>query len=131
MATGDAKSDYLENKVLDHVLRNTAYAQPATVYASLFTVAPTDAGGGTEVVGGGYVRKPITFGAAAGGSASNTVIVDFGTASAAWGTVVAVGIHDAAAAGNLLYWGLLTTNRTINAGDAATFPVGNLVVAEA
>lgn len=131
MATGDAKTDYLENKLLDHTLRNTAYAPPATVYAALFTVSPTDAGGGTEVVGGGYARKAVTFGAAAAGQSSNTVIVDFGTASANWGTVVAVAIIDAAAAGNMLYWGPLTTNRTVNAGDAATFPVGNLAVAEA
>lgn len=131
MATGDSKSDYLENKLLDHVLRNVAYVAPATVYAALYTVAPTDAGGGTEVSGGAYVRKAVTFGAAAGGQASNSALVDFGTASANWGNVVAVGILDAAAAGNLLYWGALTAAKTISLGDGATFPIGSLVVAEA
>jgi len=48
------KSDYLENKVLDHVLRNTSYTPPATVYLGLFTANPTDAGGGTEVSGNAY-----------------------------------------------------------------------------
>ena len=131
MATGDSKSDYLENKILDHVLRGVAYAVPVAVYAALFTVAPTDAGGGTEVAGGGYARKAVTFGAAAGGSIANSALVDFGTASANWGTVVAVGFFDALSAGNLLYWGTLTTAKAINSGDQANFPVGSLSVAEA
>ncbi len=40
-----SKADYLENKVLEHVLKNTSYTSPVTVYCALFTVAPTDAGG--------------------------------------------------------------------------------------
>lgn len=60
-------SDYLENKVLDHVYRNVAYTAPTGTYLALYTVAPTDAGGGTEVTGGGYARQAITFGASSGG----------------------------------------------------------------
>ncbi len=54
-------SDYLENKVLEHVFENSAYTAPSTLYAALFTVAPSDTGGGTEVSGGGYVRKTAAF----------------------------------------------------------------------
>ena len=51
-------SDYLEDKVLDHVFGGTAYTAPSTLYVALYTVAPTDTGGGTEVSGGGYEEKP-------------------------------------------------------------------------
>lgn len=42
-------TNYLENKLLDHFLGTTAYTMPSPVYVALFTVAPGDAGGGTEV----------------------------------------------------------------------------------
>ena len=51
-------SDYLEDKVLDHVFGGTAYTAPTTLYVALYTVAPTDTGGGTEVSGGAYARQP-------------------------------------------------------------------------
>jgi hypothetical protein len=66
------KSDYLENKILDHVLRNTAYTSPTTVYVGLYTAAPTDAGGGTEVSGNGYAREAATFSVASGGATANS-----------------------------------------------------------
>jgi len=128
MATGTAASDYLENKLLEHVLKNTAYTSPTTVYCALFTVTPSDSGGGTEVTGGSYARESITFGAAASGTISNSAIIDFGTATADWGTIVAVGIFDAITSGNLLFWGALTSNKTILNGDSFTFPIGNLDV---
>ena len=52
-----AATDFLEDKILNHVFRNVAYTAPATVYVGLFTTATTDAGGGTEVTGGGYARQ--------------------------------------------------------------------------
>jgi len=121
-------SDYLENELLDHVFRNSAYSQPATVYVGLFTAAPSDAGGGTEVSGGGYVRKAVTFGAAAGGAISNSAEVDFGTTTGAWGTVTHFGIFDAESGGNLLAWDALTAEKTIGSGDPVSIPIGDLDV---
>lgn len=129
MATGTSISDYLENKLLDHVMRNTAYTSPATVYAALYTAAPSDSGGGTEVSGGSYARVAITCGAASGGSISNSAIVNFGTASGSWGTLTHAGVFDASSAGNLLFWGALAASKTVASGDSFTFPVGNLVAA--
>lgn len=123
------KSDYLENELLDHVLGVAAYTAP-TPYVALYTAAPTDAGGGTEVSGGGYAREAATFGAASGGSASNSAIVDFGTTTGAWGTVTHFGIFDALTAGNLLYWGALTSSKTVESGDPVSFPIGDLTVTE-
>ncbi len=122
-----ALSDYLENALLDHALGTSAYTMP-TVYVALYTSAPGDAGGGTEVSGGSYARQQVTFGAASGGSASNASDIRFPTATADWGTVTHVGLHDAASGGNLLWHGALSASKTINNGDTASFPAGSLVV---
>jgi hypothetical protein len=118
-------SDYLENAVLNHVFRNTTLTSPASVWLALYTVTPTDAGGGTQVSGGGYARQAITFGAPSGGAISNTSAVSFTASGAAYGTVVAVGIFDASTAGNLLAWDDITS-AVINDGDTLNFPIGDI-----
>ena len=130
-----SKSDYLENKLLDHVLGGGDYSRPATVYVALYTVAPTDAGGGTAVTGGSYARKSVTnnstnWPAASGGAKSNGTEIAFAEATASWGTVVAFGIFDDPTAGNLLYWADLTTPKAIGSGDTAKFAAGDLDLTE-
>lgn len=130
-----SKSDYLENEILDHVLGGGDYTRPATVYVALFTVAPSDAGGGTEVTGGSYARVAVTnnatnFPAASGGAKSNGTEITFPEATADWGTVVAFAIFDANAAGNMLYWADLSASKTIQSGDTAKFAVGDLDITE-
>lgn len=127
-----SKTDYLENKVLDAVLNNTSLVV-ATPYVALFTATPSDSGGGTEVTGGSYARAVSTtsWPAASGGSCANDVAIAFPTATANWGTVSQFAIMDASTAGNMLYWGDLTTPRTINNGDPTpTFAIGALVITE-
>lgn len=124
-------SDFLELELLDHIFTDGAYTPPATLYVGLYTAAPTDAGGGTEVTGGSYARKSTTaadWDAAAAGSKSNGASIDFVTATANWGTVVAFGIFDAASAGNLLIWADLNTSKSVDNGDTAKFPAGNLTI---
>ncbi|MBA7540642.1 hypothetical protein ES705_32941 [subsurface metagenome] len=130
-----SKSDYLENEILDHVLGGADYARPATVYVALYTVAPTDAGGGTEVSGAGYARVAVTnnatnWPAAAGGEKSNGTEIEFAQAEADWGEVVAFAILDALSNGNFLYWADLTTPKTIGSDDTAKFGVGDLAITE-
>ena len=130
-----SKSDYLENEILDHILGGGDYARPATVYVALYTVAPTDVGGGTEVTGGSYARKAVTnnatnWPAAASGAKANGAEIAFVTATANWGTVVAFGIFDAVSGGNLMYWGDLSENKDVDSGDTARFAVGELDVTE-
>jgi hypothetical protein len=120
-------SDYLENAVLNHVFRNSALTSPTTVYLSLYTVTPSDAGGGTEVTGGGYARQAITFGAPSAGAIANTAAVAFTATGANFGTIVAVGIHDALTTGNLLAWDGITS-AVINDGDTINFPIGDIDV---
>lgn len=117
-------SDYLENKLLDHFLATTSYTAPTDVYIALYTVAPSDAGGGTEVVGGSYARQLATFDAAASGATQNSANIDFEGMPAC--TVVAIGIHDAITSGNLLVHGTLTANKTLDAGDTLRIATGDL-----
>jgi hypothetical protein len=117
-------SNYLENKLIDHFLGTTTYTKPSAVYVALYTVAPSDAGGGTEVTGGSYARQTATFTAAASGATSNSANIDFTNMPAA--TVVAIGIFDALTSGNLLLHGTLTTNKTTDAGDTLRIATGDL-----
>ena len=117
-------SNYLENKVLDHFLGTTAYTMPTTVYIALYTAAPSDAGGGTEATGGSYARQISTFSAASGGATSNATNVDFPSMPAS--TIVAIGVHDALTAGNLLVWGTLSSNKALDAGDTLRIATGDL-----
>lgn len=135
-----SKSDYLENKVLDHVLGGSDYTRPATVYLAAFTVTPSDAGGGTEATGGGYARKAITnnstnFPAAASGSKANgaTFALDaFSGSVSAGAAFVAWGLFDALTSGNLLYWGSLAAGdqKVYTTNDQFTVPAGSMTITE-
>lgn len=131
-----ALSNYLENKVQDWILRGQAYTPPATVYFALFTAAPTDAGGGVECAGGGYLRvaRACSLVNFSGTQGVGTTAVSSGTSGtvynntdiqfpdpvgANWGIIVAMGVFDAATEGNLLMYGAVSPNKTVNNGDAA------------
>lgn len=126
-------SDYLELEVLDHLFGAQTYTAPATYYVALFTVAPTDAGGGTEVAGNNYSRvssanNTTNWNTAASGATSNKVAITFPVASGSWGTVVAFGVFDAASGGNLIVWATLGTAKVVGAGQAAQFAAGQLAI---
>jgi len=128
------KSSYLEAKLIDHTTGKTSYTMPS-VWVGLYTAAPTDAGGGTEVSGGSYARKATAgtdWNAASGNPASttNANALSFATASASWGTVTHFGLFDAASAGNLLRWAALGTSKTVSSGDTASFAAGALTITE-
>jgi len=120
-------SDYLEDKLLKHAFTNTAYTPAATLYVALYTAAPTDAGGGTQVSGNAYARVSVEFTVSGTTTlATNSAAVEFAAATASWGTIVAVGIFDASTSGNLLAWADLTTSKTIDTGDIFRIPAGDL-----
>jgi len=143
MGTAQA-SDYLENKLIDHLFRTGSFTKPSGLYVALLTAAPSDLGGGTEVAGGGYARVNLapldtnwkatqggTSGASSGtgGLTSNAIAITYPAPSANWGTVTHFGIFDAASGGNLLIWDALTAARTILSGDPApSFAVDQLTV---
>jgi hypothetical protein len=140
-----AMSDYLENKLVDHLFRAQTLSAPATLHIGLLTAAPSDSGGGTEVSGNNYSRVSVTSSLAnwagtqsagstvassgTGGQTSNNASITFATPSGTWGTVSHFAIYDAASGGNLLFHGSLSIAKTINQGDTVSFPAGSLTVA--
>ena len=141
-----AMSDYLENKLVDHIFRGVTFTAPAALHVALFTAAPSDSGGGTEVSGCSYARAALapsttnwasTGGATTttnpsagtGGATSNNGAITFPSPTANWGVATHFGIFDASTSGNLLVWGALTASKTINNGDAApSFAISALAV---
>jgi hypothetical protein len=121
-------SNFLENALINATLRATTYTSPATVYVSLWTSDPTDAGSGTEVSGGSYARTSVTFGAPSNGVSTNSADVTFPTATGSWGTVGWIGLNDALTSGNLLYHTALDASKTIDTGDIFKIASGNLSV---
>ena len=137
------KSKYLADAALNW-FKGTAYpSAPANTYVALFTAAPTarDGTGGTEVSGGAYARQAIAStgwaAVATSGSGltaieqiSQSAAINFPTATANWGTVVGVGMYDAATAGNFLEYGDLSAAQVVNSGNTFQIPASNLVVQE-
>lgn len=125
-------SDYLEDKVLKHVFTNTAYTPASTLYVALYTVAPSDAGGGTEVStsGSAYARQVMAFTVSGSNptQATNSGAVEFPTATSNWGTIVAAAVFDASTGGNMLAWADLTTSKTVNSGDVFRFQASSFTI---
>lgn len=139
-----AMSDYLENKLIDHIFRGTSFTAPVTLYVALFTTATDDASGGAEVSGGSYARVAITcngtnwantqasgtgVSSGTGGVTSNSSAITFPAPTASWGTVTHFAIYDASTGGNRIVHGSLTASKTVNSGDPAPqFNAGALTV---
>jgi hypothetical protein len=133
-----AASNYLEEKILNHVLTATAYTQPAR-HIALFTntsgnaAANLEAGTLTDEIstsGTAYARKTVTFAAASGGSSATNATVTFDAATASWGSITHVAVMDSgtAGSGNVLFWGAVTTAKTIDSGDTFQISSGNLTI---
>ena len=122
-----ALSAYLRDKLLDHFLKGSAFAQPTNIYVSLHTGDPGTTGD-HEVTGGSYERQlaNASFAAAASGVKSSNAIVDFAAMPAT--TVTHVGIWDALTTGNFLVGGALAASKTTNDGDTFRLPSGDIDV---
>ena len=118
-------SNFLETEILDHVFAGAAYTAPTTKYLALYTAAPGETGGGTELSGSGYARQTVAF-TTVGNTTSNNASVEFPTASGSWGSVTHVGVFDALTSGNLMAYATLTTAKTIDSGDVFRIPNADL-----
>lgn len=127
-----------KDNIHKHFWRTASWTKPAAIFFGLFTVAPTEVGGGTEVAGGAYARIALApldanYTAPATGSDSgrfvqNAGVITFAAPTADWGFVVAVGRFDALTVGNLEAWAPITIPFYIRSGDGpATFAAGGFV----
>jgi hypothetical protein len=124
-------TDFLAEELIDHCFRATAYSAPATVYVGLHTTADPGKSGSdaNEVSGGAYARTAVTFDAPAGSPrASDNQLVTFPTATASWGTVAWVALHDAATVGNQMANDAVTTSKLVDTDDTAEFAAGDLTI---
>ena len=130
-------TDYLEDKVMNHLFGGTAYTAPTTWYVGLLTAAPTDSTAGTEVSGGSYARQGISWTVTGSGTAlaASNAAITMPAATTDWGTVTHAGIYDADTGGNLCAFETLTQSdfstsnpKTINSGDIFKIDSGNLKI---
>lgn len=140
--TTSAASDYLEDKILDYIFDNDSFTVPTT-YLALFTNVGEGAGTGSNLEAGtltdevdyaaagvGYDRQAIAFDAASAGVTQNTATVTFDPATGSWGSVTHIAIMDSdtTGAGNVLFWGEVTTAKTIDTADQFQVSAGNLTI---
>lgn len=118
-------SNTYETNVLTWTFTANAVTRPTAWYIGLFTAAPGEAGGGTEVSGGSYARKAVTF-TVSGNTASNSANVEFDVATASWGTITHVAVFDASTAGNQIAYAALSTAKAIGSGDVLRINAGDL-----
>ena len=117
---------YMANKLANAAVANVAYTS-TTVYMSLFSAAPTVAGGGTEITGNGYSRQLTTFATPSNGVITNTGNVTFSCTGNNWPTVVSTGVHDASTGGNLLFF-TAVASRNVKVSDTLIYGTGNVSV---
>ena len=118
-------SDTFETTTLKWLLTADAVTRPTAWYIGLFTAAPSDAGGGTEVSGGSYARKAVAF-TVSGNLATNSAAVEFDVATADWGIITSVAVFDAVSGGNMIAYATLTASKTISNGDVLRIPLNDL-----
>lgn len=140
---GSALANFLENELIDHLFRGRSFTAPTNHYIALYTAAPGETGGGTEVSGGAYARVQVAAdfnqwegtggettnvdSAGSGGATQNRNAITFPAPSANWGQVTHTASLDASSAGNMFFYGALTTPKTVNNGDPApSFATGSM-----
>jgi hypothetical protein len=118
-------TDFLENKIISHVLGIAAFPQPGALTLALHTASPTETGNANELAGGAYARQTVTFALVAAGSpnAANSALVRFDGLPAA--TITHASIWSG---GDALIYMTLVAPLTITAGQPLEFDVGSLVV---
>lgn len=131
-----SKSDYLENKDLDHNLGKTSFTMPASVYLALCTTAPTDSSTGSTIVEAsytGYARKQVlasALNAASGGVTTNGSDIVFADCTGGSSAIIGFALVDASSAGNVLYWGTMTSKTIDTSNTPPTVKAGSLSISE-
>ena len=126
-------TDYLENKLLEHTLGQTAFSMPTNVYLALFTADPTDAGTLTNELpnANNYARVDFTalMGTASSGAINNNTDVAFATATGDWGVVSHIAVMDSPTlgSGNMLYHSQLSYPVEILNTDDLVIASSNLI----
>ena len=123
-------STFAGNLVMDWLLDDTAATRPTAWYLSLHTGDPGLTGANELVVGtdADYVRKAITFAAAASLAKATDAGVTWTAASGATTYIVThIGIWDALTTGNFLAYGALAVPETVIASGSLNLAAGRVI----
>ena len=135
-----ALTNYLESGLLNHLFRGLAYTAPSTLYIGLtqsFNSGNLKSGILDEPSLGSYSRQSYAsntsnwispYYSGVSGLTHNTSSIQFPIATADIGTISGVFISDAATSGNVLFFGQLSSSRSIRNGDQFVFSSGSLKV---
>lgn len=128
-------SNYAVHLAMDGLLGGQSITPAATLYYAALDTLPSASDTGTtiatyEPAGGSYARVAVTnngtnWSAASARVKSNATDVTYPTATASWGTIVAVAIVDAASGGNMLAYGSITST-AITSGDVLKHAAGDV-----
>jgi hypothetical protein len=137
-------SNYLENKLIDFLLRGVSFTPPTNLYIALCTSSVSDASTGSnipEVAGGNYTRQSIasnssnwsttnadnsSVSSGTGGTTTNNALSITWTNVSWSGTVTHMAICDAMTGGNVLFFGSLDSAKTIASGDSVSFGINTI-----
>lgn len=117
-------SDFLKNRLLNHVFRGEVYAPPAVIYAAAFESESTECGFA------GYARVPVSFDEAVAGATGSDVVARF-PAKTDMGLVMIThgALFDASQNGNALTdVTALAQPIPVGMNDLFEFPVGDILV---
>ena len=132
-------SNYLEEALLNHVFRNTAYTMPgATLYVAIFPSTKDEAElEGNDKTGeitayDEATRPSVAFDAPTQELGKATIVssgaVEYTDMPAVTVGYAAIMDGSTKTEGNILYWMPLTDSKQTNAGDTFTFPAGDIVL---
>ena len=135
------KSNYFISKLLNQLFNATSYSFPSTSYFALWTATLSATSTGAtagEAAYTGYARVAMTDNAtnfstsSSGSSTTNNVAITWGANSSGSEIETYIAILDSATvgAGNILYWGSISST-TIATGETPQINISGLTVSEA
>jgi hypothetical protein len=131
------KSDYLRNLVIRSALRGEPFPVPNMnqLYVGLLYDTVIDGAGPfnecSDTAFPGYARASVLFGlTSVVGEVQNSIEVRIGPATAQWAGIKGIAVYDAQTSGNVLYWGNISPDLTVNAGKQVGSEVGGMLIRE-
>lgn len=125
-------TDYFRNLIMGNIFgTQTDVAIPTEYYLGLSKTAPNVNGANiSEPSGSNYSRIPITgkLSTPSSGVISNTETLSFNKSSGSWGMATHYVVYDSESGGNLLFYGALSSPRTIDANSILVIPEGDLMI---
>ena len=125
-----AFSNYLEDQITGWIA-GTSMTAPTATFVQLFSQDPTDAGSATGAL---YSRVTVASGAGSwtrgtggAGTITNASAITITSSATATASATHFGVFTSAT-GNLLFYGALTTAKTIASGDEVKFNASALTL---